>query len=133
METDAPILFYDGACGLCDRAVQWCLRHDRRGVLRFAPLQGPTYAALAMPDKPQALDTLVLLEDGALHVRSEAVRRVARHAGGMWSVLAGTSGVLPRGLRDTAYDFVARRRMRWFGAVDACRVPDPAVRARFLP
>ncbi len=133
MEPTAPILFYDGSCGLCDRAVQWCLRHDRRGVLRFAPLQGPTYAALSMPGKPAALDTLVLLEDGALHLRSDAVRRIARHAGGPWSALARCAGVFPRRLRDAAYDFVARRRLRWFGAADACRVPDASVRARFLP
>lgn len=130
---EGPILFYDGTCALCDRTVQWCLRHDRSGALRFAPLQGATYAALAMPGKPQAMETLVLLEDGALHVRSEAVRRIARHAGGAWSPVAATACLLPRPWRDAAYDAVARRRLRWFGSADACRMPDAADRARFLP
>jgi predicted DCC family thiol-disulfide oxidoreductase YuxK len=129
----APILFYDGGCGLCARAVQWCLRHDRRGELRFAPLQGATYAALVLPGKPQELDTLVLVEDGRLHVRSEAVVRLARHAGGIWWWLARAARVLPTGFRDAAYDAVARRRLRWFGTADACRAPDVAFRDRFLP
>ena len=37
-----PVLFFDGVCGLCDRTVTWLFEHDRRHVLRFAPLQGET-------------------------------------------------------------------------------------------
>jgi predicted DCC family thiol-disulfide oxidoreductase YuxK len=40
--------------------------------------------------------------------------------------------VVPRPLRDTAYDFIARYRYRWFGKKDTCMVPTPELRARFL-
>jgi predicted DCC family thiol-disulfide oxidoreductase YuxK len=131
-QSSAPILFYDGDCGLCARSVQWCLDHDRRARLFFAPLQGPTYAALAIADKPTALDTVVLFDEGRLHVQSDAVLRLLRHVGGGWSVLAALGRIVPRFLRDAVYRFIARRRHAWFGAADRCRLPTPNESGRFL-
>jgi len=130
---DHPILFFDGQCGLCAKSVRWCLNHDRRAVLRFAPLQGQTYAAIANPSKPADLDTAVLAERGELHVRSEAVLRAGMALGGFWGVLATAAQVIPRGLRDVAYRFIAKRRIKWFGNADACAIPTAAERARMLP
>lgn len=131
-ERAGPILFYDGECGLCARSVQWCLDHDRRGILRFAPLQGETYRALDLPDRPTELSTVVLLDEGRLRVRSEAVLRLWSLCGGPWRVLGACGRVVPRGLRDALYDAVARRRHRLFGAVDRCRLPSAAENGRFL-
>lgn len=131
--TVAPILFYDGECGLCARSVQWCLDHDRRGVLRFAPLQGETYARLDVAGRPTDLDTVVLWDVDGLHVRGDAMLRVLRHVGGGWRFLGACGRVVPRFARDAAYDFVARRRLAWFGGADSCRLPAAATRTRFLP
>ena len=68
-----PILFYDGECGLCARWVQFCLARDRHGVLRYAPLQGATYAALPLTDKPQKMNSVVVLDQGRLLAEAEAV------------------------------------------------------------
>ena len=129
----APILFYDGACGLCARTVQWCLRHDRRRVLCFAPLQGRTYAALPDSTKPTGLETMVLSDGDGLHVRSRAVVRMLGHIGGGWSVVGALGRLVPRYLGDAGYNFVARRRLAWFGSADACRLPNETERDRFLP
>ena len=128
----APILFFDGSCGLCARSVAWCLAHDRRARLKYAPLQGATYAALALPDRPRDLDTVVLLEHGRLLVRSDAVLRVLVVVGGPWAVLGLLGHAVPRPLREWAYRYVARRRLGWFGSADACRLPGPAKSGRFL-
>ena len=40
------VVLYDGVCGLCDRSVQFLLARDRERVLHYAPLQGPTAAAV---------------------------------------------------------------------------------------
>ena len=132
MANEAPILFYDGDCGLCARGVQWILRHERRDAMRFAPLQGETYRALAIADKPTDMSTMVLLEGGRLFTRSDSWVRVLKLVGGVWSAVGAVMGVVPRGLRDWAYGCVARRRHAWFGRADACAVPSPAQRARFL-
>ncbi|MCC6889643.1 MAG: DUF393 domain-containing protein, partial [Hyphomicrobiales bacterium] len=68
-----PILFFDGECGLCARSVAWCLRQDRRRVLRFAPIQGRTYREIGDPGKPTDGSTMVLVDERGLHVRSDAV------------------------------------------------------------
>ena len=130
---ERPVLFYDGDCGLCARAVQWSLEHDRRGRLRFAPLQGSTFAALEFTDKPQTLETMVLLERGRLLVRSDALLALLREVGGPWRVAALLGRMVPRFLRDACYRFIARRRHALFRSVEHCRMPDPAERGRFLP
>ena len=137
MSGSGPVLLYDGLCGLCDRTVQMVLRADRRGVLRFAPLQGDFAAELfERHPRVRAVDSLVLVEpDGAggerVRVRSDAALALARHIGGAWR-LAAVLRVVPPPLRDAAYDLVARTRYRIFGRRDACRIPDPAERSRFI-
>jgi predicted DCC family thiol-disulfide oxidoreductase YuxK len=128
----SPVLFYDGTCGLCARCVQWSLRHDARGVLRFAPLQGATYAALAEADKPSELETMVVRDGEGLHLRGDAVLRLLHHVGGPWSVLAALGRACPRFVRDGLYRYVAKRRIAWFGTADRCALPAPADRDRFL-
>jgi predicted DCC family thiol-disulfide oxidoreductase YuxK len=137
MSMRGPVLLYDGLCGLCDRTVQVVLRADRRGVLRFAPLQGE-FAARVFERHPEVrdVDSLILVEpDGAggecVRVRSDAALALARYMGGAWP-LARTLRIVPGPLRDAVYDLVARTRYRIFGRRDACRIPTPQERARFL-
>jgi len=133
MADETPILFYDGDCGLCARSVRWILNRDRRGVVRFAPLQGETYRGVAIAGKPTDLSTMTLLENGRLLTRSDAWVRVLRLMGGVWAAVGGVAGLMPRAFRDAAYGAVSRRRRRLFGGADACSVPTPAERRRFLP
>ncbi|NUQ50896.1 MAG: DUF393 domain-containing protein, partial [Phycisphaerae bacterium] len=76
------------------------------------------------------LDTVVLLQGGQVHVRSGAALRILRRLGFPWSMLSILLAV-PRPVRDAIYDWIARRRYRWFGRRDSCAVP-PALRSRFL-
>ena len=131
------LVLFDGVCAFCHGAVRWLIERDPQARLRFAPLQGETAAALRQrhPELPGDLDTLVYVETmgGAerVYVRSEAV----------WRACAAI-GALPRGLRwwarlpqplaDLGYRIFARLRYRVFGRLDACRLPEPGERERFL-
>ena len=128
-----PILFYDGQCGLCDKLVQWFLKHDLRNAIDFAPLQGATYAALPVSNKPTDLNTVVLFDDHGLHVRSDAVLTALRLIGGIWSPLAAVASIIPLPIRDSIYRFIARHRLAWFGGNDSCTIPSLVDRSRFLP
>jgi predicted DCC family thiol-disulfide oxidoreductase YuxK len=130
---DQPIVFYDGACGLCDRFVQFVLRHDRDGRFRFAPLQGETFAAYRPRVDAADLSTMVLVDEAGLHTRSTAALRVVRSLGGLWGPIGRLGLLLPRPLRDLGYRAVARVRHRLFPPPSSCRRPDPAHRPRFLP
>ncbi len=139
MPTDAPgkLVLYDGVCGLCDKSVQWLLAHDPEGALRFAPLQGPTAAAIRArhPEVPDEIATIVFVEnDGAgerVYLRSRAAFRIAGHLPGAVRFLAWLR-VFPRFLTDFVYRVVASLRYRIWGKLDQRRVPTPAERARFL-
>jgi predicted DCC family thiol-disulfide oxidoreductase YuxK len=136
-ESNAEILFYDGYCALCHRAVEFVLKHDRSGkAFRFAPLQGATFQSRVpagiranLPDS-----VVVLTDDGTLLVRSNAFLHILRRLGGGWKILAGALAVVPRPLRDVVYNFIARIRYRMFGKRDdLCPIVPPDLRARFDP
>jgi predicted DCC family thiol-disulfide oxidoreductase YuxK len=131
------MLFYDGHCGLCHRAVRFVLRHDRSGnAFRFAPLQGLTFQARVSADRRSGLpDSIVVLtKEGSLLVRSNAFLHILRRLGGGWKMLGGVLAVIPRPVRDAVYDFIARIRYRVFGTrQDWCPVVPPDLRARFDP
>ena len=130
---DGPIVLYDGVCGLCDRSVQLILRNDRRGRFRFAALQSDAGRALlekfGLP--PDALDSIVLVEGGRAWRKSRAALRIARRMDAPWPLLWPLI-IIPGAVADVFYDLVAKNRYRMFGKLDACMLPPPEVRARFL-
>jgi predicted DCC family thiol-disulfide oxidoreductase YuxK len=140
VESNAPApeyLFYDGHCGLCHRAVTFVLRHDRsERAFRFAPLQGETFLARVAEERRAGLpdSVVVLTRGGELLVRSAAFLHIFRRLGGGWRVLAAVLSVVPRGLPDFVYDFVARIRYRVFGKrEDLCPIVPAELRERFDP
>jgi predicted DCC family thiol-disulfide oxidoreductase YuxK len=126
------IVLYDGACALCTGSVAWLVARDRGGLLRFAPLQGPTAARLRARDAriPAGLDGVVLVEDGGVELRSRALLRAVRHLPPPWR-WASSLGVLPAWLLDPPYRLVARLRHRLRRPGRACHLP--AGDGRFLP
>jgi len=128
-----PIVFFDGVCHLCNRAVDFLLRADRRGVLRFASIQGETARAVLPPlaGQPEGWAMFYADETG-VYQASDAALRICGRLGGAWALLR-VLVLVPRPLRDALYRFVARNRYRWFGRRDTCRLPAAEERARFLP
>lgn len=127
------VVLFDGVCNLCNASVTFVIDRDAAGYFRFAPLQsdeGRRLLADHAHGEPD-LNSVMLIEDGRLYTRSAAALRVAHRLKGLWSWLY-VFIVVPAPLRDAVYDFVARHRYRWFGKQDACRVPTPELRARFL-
>lgn len=128
-----PVVLFDGVCNLCNRTVAFVLERDRAGVFRFASLQSPAGRALLLrAGLPlDDLRSLVLIDGDRVLTRSSAVLAIARRLSGPWRALA-LLRVVPRALRDLAYDRVAASRYRIFGRRDACLVPLPHLRERFL-
>ena len=132
------IILYDGMCGLCNRLNRFVIRRDRQGSFRYASLQShfAAEALSAYGKDPRDLDTLyVIARHGtpseSLLMRSEAVLFILRELGGPWR-LARVLEYLPSGLFDFGYNLVARNRYRVFGRYDACPIPHPEDRAKFI-
>ena len=130
---DKKIILFDGLCHLCDSAITFVMKRDKRDVFGFAPLQTEAGARIADARGVSTadLDSVILVEGDGYHAKSSAVLRIGRSLGGVYSLLYPLI-LLPRWLRDAVYDFVARNRYRWFGQRESCRVPTPRERGRFL-
>lgn len=136
-----PVLFFDGECGLCNRIVRLLLRVDRRGVLHYAPLQGPTAQAyLRRHGLPtEDFDTITFVPEWAraaepeFRVRTAGIVGALRALGGVAGFCGAMLAVIPAAIRDAGYKLIARWRYRFFGPWQ----PRPLARvewaARFLP
>ena len=129
------VLYYDGGCAMCHGFVRFLLAEERTGTLRYAPLQGAHFRE-RVPEATRGTlpDSLVLrTEDGTIHLRSDAVIRVMERLGGLWTAAGWLLRLVPRPLRDVAYDVIGALRYRIFGrAPDACPLMTPQLRARMV-
>lgn len=127
------IVLFDGVCNLCNDTVQFIIRNDARQRFRFAALQSEKGQSLLAEYCLQgvAIDSVVLIADERALVKSDAALGIAGKLGGLWP-LCRVAAVIPRGWRDRIYDYVARNRYRWFGKKEACWMPTPDLRQRFL-
>lgn len=130
---EPPIVLFDGVCNLCSHSVQFMIQRDPKARLRFTSLQSETGQRLQAEHgiDSASLDSMLLVEGGRLYRESDAALRMARHLKGAWPLL-GAFRIVPRPLRDLVYRFIARNRYRWFGKTEACWLPTPELRARFL-
>lgn len=128
-----PIVFYDGVCGLCDGFVQFVLQHDRNALFQFAPLQSQFArdTLLLRGFDPSDLQTVHVLVGERVLRRANAVLYVLGRIGMPWAAFSALQ-VLPEPLLDAGYRMVARARYRLLGQYDACPVPDPRWRDRFV-
>jgi predicted DCC family thiol-disulfide oxidoreductase YuxK len=134
-----PILLYDGVCGLCNRLVQFILRRDRNAIFRFAALQSTLAVRILTRHgaNPTALDTVYVvvnhrLPDEYLLSRSDAVLYILKQLGSFPRAAASALQILPKFLRDAAYNPMARHRYQIFGRSDSCILPKDLHRPRFL-
>ena len=128
-----PIVLYDGVCGLCDRFVQFVLKRDPSGRIKFAQLQSERgkefLRKFGLPEKE--LSFVVLVEGERCSLKSLAVFRTFRYLDGAWKA-ASYLRIVPPIISDVVYDFVARNRYSWFGKYDVCVIPDKSTMNRFL-
>jgi predicted DCC family thiol-disulfide oxidoreductase YuxK len=128
-----PVVLFDGVCNLCNGAVRFLVKIDRKKFLRFSALQGRFAAQLKahkLPDYQNA-ESILLYHNGDLYTHSDAVLKICDLLGGGWRMLYLLRFV-PGGLRDRLYQLIARNRYRWFGKKDACMIPGPELQDRFL-
>jgi len=129
------VLFYDGDCAFCTKSVNRVFDLDRKGVIDFSPLQGELSRTHGLEKHANLhAGTMVVLReaDGAVFLRSDAVIELGRALGG-WCKVARLGKLIPKPLRDAAYNWFARNRHRLGGGGDACRMPSPEFQTRMRP
>jgi predicted DCC family thiol-disulfide oxidoreductase YuxK len=127
------IVFFDGVCNLCNGSVNFLIKQDKKGVLKFASLQSD-YAKKMIPKdvlNRENLDTIIFYNDGKFYDRSSAVLKICKALGGRYYVFL-VGYLIPRFIRDGLYRFIANNRYKWFGKKEQCRIPTADLKERFL-
>lgn len=131
---DKKIILFDGVCNLCDNTVKKVIAADTQDQFRFAPLDseiGQQILNYIGVDRSKT-DSIILYEAGiAYYIKSQAAMKVASYLGGCYSLI-GIFQVLPRGLTDIFYDYIAKNRYKWYGKKDHCMIPTPEILNKFL-
>ncbi|WP_420322649.1 thiol-disulfide oxidoreductase DCC family protein [Flagellimonas sp.] len=128
------IILFDGVCNLCNGAVKFIIKWDKKDVFRYAALQseiGKQLIAERTIDTSK-VDSIILIEPGvAYFTKSDAALEITQHFGGLWKAFAIFTWI-PKIFRDAIYDLIAKNRYKWFGRKDACMIPTPELKAKFL-
>jgi predicted DCC family thiol-disulfide oxidoreductase YuxK len=128
------LVFFDGVCNFCNNTVNWIIKHDPKGIIKFASLQS-AYAQTFLPTlgiEPEQLSSVIVVCDRKVYLESDAALRIGKALGTGWRTLAAFGYVVPPFLRNATYKLVARNRYKWFGKRDTCRMPTPEERSRFV-
>ena len=125
------IVFFDGVCNLCQGSVRYLIKHDKKGVLKFASLQGNYAKYFVNETEIQSMQSILFFDGNMLYKKSTAVLKLSRLLGG-WHQLLLLGYILPRFFRDWLYNIVAKNRYRWFGKKDQCMLPSKGFENRFL-
>lgn len=129
----SAIILFDGVCNFCNDWVNFVIKNDKKNHFKFAPLQSEI--AQEFLDKyninKEETDSVVVIENEKAYTHSTAALKIAKGLGGVWS-LAYAFVIVPKFIRDAAYNLIARNRYKWFGKKDACMMPTPEIKAKFL-
>jgi len=126
------LILFDGECNFCDHSVQFIIKHDKQALYRFASIQSNVGQEIIKKyHVPTNIDSLILLEKDRCYYKSSAALKICRNLKGGWKTLYGLL-LVPKPIRDYLYTIVARNRYKWFGKKDACILPSPEIRKKFL-
>lgn len=128
-----PVIVFDGVCLLCNRWVQFIIRHDKQEQFMFASMQ--SVAGKTMLEKhglnPDDPLSFLLVDESGGHVNTDAIIRILTRFGRVWKVV-NVLRIIPAFIRDSSYRVIARNRYRWFGKRESCMVPNAAIANRFV-
>ena len=128
-----PVILFDGVCNLCSGAVQFIIKHDKKNQFQFASLQSGFGQKILSENNLSTTDlsSFILLEDGRIYTKSSGALRVVKKLNAAWPLLYGFI-IVPPFIRNAIYNWVAGNRYKWFGKKEACWLPTPDLKARFI-
>ncbi|MGQ8336313.1 thiol-disulfide oxidoreductase DCC family protein [Sunxiuqinia sp. A32] len=126
------LILFDGFCHLCNYSVNIILRFDRKRKFVFSSLSSETGSYwINKLSIPKQLDSILVIDNGKWLTKSDAVLTISKKLGGGF-YLSFIAYILPKKIRDKLYDWIARKRYKWFGKRETCRIPKPEDSERFI-
>lgn len=133
LKSQHPVILFDGVCNLCNGIVQFVIKRDKKDTFRFTSLQSDfgqsVLKGFNLPG--DSFNSFILWEAGKVYTRSTGALMVAKKLSGAWQLLY-IFIILPSFIRNGIYNIIARNRYNWFGKREACWVPSPELKMKFL-
>jgi predicted DCC family thiol-disulfide oxidoreductase YuxK len=128
------IILFDGICNLCESSVLFVIKYDKKDIFRFVALQSDLGIEIVkhIGLNPKHIDSVILYEPGISYFyKSAAAIEIAKDLGGFFHM--GTLfKIIPNGLRNLLYDFIAKNRYSWYGKKESCWTPSDELKSKFL-
>lgn len=127
------IILFDGICNLCNQSVQFVIEHDSKNQFQFASLQSEFGQKFLKENQLNAseFDSMIFIENEKFYTKSSAPLKAAKYLDATisWTTIFM---IIPKSIRDSVYNFIAKNRYRWFGKQESCWLPTPELKAKFL-
>ena len=131
---EKKIILFDGVCNLCNSAVQFVIKNDKKDIFRFVALQselGNEICKYIGVDQTK-IDSIILYNPGvAYYYKSLAAIEIAEDLWWIYSLISILK-IFPEKFRNYIYDYFAKNRYKWYGKKESCMIPTPEIKAKFL-
>lgn len=129
------LILFDGVCNLCNSSVLYVIKRDTNNIFLFAPLQSIIgHTILSKFNVDSCITDSILLynpnKDSIKH-KSTAVLHIAKHLGFPNNLLV-VFFIVPTLIRNWVYNNIAKNRYKWYGKKDACMIPTPELKSKFI-
>jgi len=134
LPSNKKVILFDGVCNFCNGSVLKVIKHDTKNQFVFTSLQSDIGKEITkyLGVDTSKIDSIILYEPSvAYYIKSSAALKIMNDFGGIWK-LTQVFWILPEGLRNIAYDYIAKNRYKWFGKKEACMIPSKEIQEKFL-
>jgi len=128
------LILFDGVCNLCNTSVQYVIKHDKKNVFMFTALQSNVGQAIIKEFNINTLKTdsiLLYSPEKGIAKKSTAALNIASQLGFPQNLMS-VFYIIPPFIRNWIYDYIAKNRYKWYGKQDACIIPTPELKSKFL-
>ncbi|RLK02475.1 thiol-disulfide oxidoreductase DCC family protein [Tenacibaculum discolor] len=134
LPSNKKVILFDGVCNFCNDSVLKVIKYDTKNMFLFTSLQSDIGKEITqyLGIDTSKVDSIILYEPNvAYDIKSSAALKIMNGFGGVWK-LTQVFWILPEGLRNIVYDYIAKNRYKWFGKKEACMVPSKEIQEKFL-
>ena len=134
LPNNKKIILFDGVCNLCNGAVQFIIKNDKKDIFRFVALQSELGKEICnyIGIDQNKIDSIIFYNPGVVYYyKSSAVLEISEDLSGIYNLLI-IFKILPEKLRNYIYDYIAKNRYKWYGKKESCMIPTPELKTKFL-
>ena len=136
MQNKKYIVLFDGICNLCNKSVQFIIKHDSKNKFVFASLQTDAAKNILLHKNSKKinnsnLNTILLVKNDCVYQESTAVLLILKELKIPINLLFAFI-IIPKFIRDYFYKIISKKRYDWFGKTDSCWIPEKKIVDRFL-